>query len=142
MFAISPAPFFNIFHAAAPPNIAPAWLKVPGVEALSKPKNLRNNFSAGPIKAITIIANNGFVFTTSIADPTSTVYTIKWNGCNKAVNIYSFSHALKACAFPSFILSIGYVIATNGAIIVKNIIVTNLFKYIHENFTVYTTNAM
>ena len=40
---------------------------------------------------------------------------------------------LNACAFPSPTLSIGYVSATNGAIIVKKAIYKNLLKYITVN---------
>ena len=63
------------------------------------------------------------------------------NYVNKALNINSLNQILNACAFPSPILSIGYVIATSGAISVKNAIVIALFMYVHVNITVYITNA-
>ena len=48
---------------------------------------------------------------------------------------------MNACALPSPTLSIGYVNATNGAIIVKNAIYKNLLKYINVNTYVYITKT-
>lgn len=63
-----------IAEKTAPPAKLPAALNVP---ALSKPKNLRNNFSAGIRKYIAITAYTKLVVASSIAAPTNTVYSIK-----------------------------------------------------------------
>ena len=74
------------------------------------------------------IAYIGFCCAKSIAEPTNIVYNnICITGIN-ALNTYSLSHIVNACACPSFILSRGYVSAINGAIIVKKAKYTNLFK--------------
>ena len=83
---------------------------------------------------------NIFVLANSNAEDTSIVYNNKCNGCINKLNIYSLNHISKACALPSFILSIGYVNATNGAIIVKNAIYKTLFKYVNIKYTVNNTN--
>ena len=122
-----------------PPIIsaAPAGpANIPGVPAFSNPKNLRINFSAGVINPIATTAYIKFWLANSIAEPTNTIYNNKCNGWINKLNIYSLNHILNACAFESFILSIGYVNATNGAIIVKNAIYTTLFKYVHVKIKV------
>ena len=99
------------------------------------------NFSAGTINVIATIPYIGFTKIKSIDEPTSKQYTNKWTTCRSELNIYSLSHIPNACAWPSFILSNGYVNAINGAIIVKNAIYITLFKYWNVNVTVNITNA-
>ena len=124
------APLFtaplNLLNTAAPPN-NPAAAPNPPVVSPPIPKNLRSNFSAGIKNAKNIIANIGFTVAISNDDPKNAEYINRWNGCINKLNKYSLNHELKACAFPSLILSNGYVNATIGAINVKNAIVTTLF---------------
>ena len=49
---------------------------------------------------------------------------------------------LNACALPSFILSIGYVNATNGAIIVRNAIYNTLLKYVNVKNNINNTHII
>ena len=67
---------------------------------------------------------------------------IKCTGCIIAFIVYSLNHMLNACALESPSLSNGYVNATSGAIIVKNAIYSNLFKYINVNTYVYITKTI
>ena len=127
-------PEFNI----AAPAAAPA--KEPGVLAFSNPKKLRINFSAGIINPIATKEYTTFVDANSYADVTSIVYNNKCNGCNNKLNMYSFNHLLNPCACPSLILSIGYVKATNGAIIVRKAIYSTLLKYTYVKYIVNSTN--
>ena len=128
----------NPFIAIAPPAKEPNPL---GLSALSKPNIFFINFSAGIKNAIATTAYIGLSTAKSIAEETKTEYNIKWTGCIIAFIVYSLNHILNACAFPSPTLSIGYVNATNGAIIVKNAIYKNLLKYIKVNIHVYITKA-
>ena len=91
------------------------------------------NFSAGISIAKHANPYNILLFASSTAEPHNTVYNNKWNGCTSTLYINSVSHLLKACAFPSEILSIGYVIHDIGPNSIKKIIVNSLFKYFHAN---------
>ena len=69
-------------------------------------------------------------------------YVIQWNGWINIVYENSFNHAFNACDFPSPILSIEYVIVTNGAIVIKNAIVIILFRYDMKNIIVTKHNTI
>ena len=94
------------------------------------------NFSAVSKNPIATHAYIIFCSAKSATDVISIVYNIMCIGCNNTLYKYSLNHIVKACAFPSDILSIGYVTATNGAIIVKNAKYISLIRYFHVKITV------
>ena len=78
------------------------------------------------MNASTHIAYSGDFTAKSMADVTSTVYNTRCIIGIIAFTMYSLNQNSNACAFESFTLSIGYVNATNGAIIVKNVSIITL----------------
>ena len=129
-------PFAKLFKEPAVTAAAANPPRVPGVEALLNPNIDLTNFSAGIKNPIATNAYIGFCTTKFVAEETKAVYNTKCKGCIIAFIIYSLNHIVKACALLSPNLSIGYVIATSGAIIVKNAIYKNLLKYVNVNITV------
>ena len=132
-------PFSNFSNFCTPfiANAAPATLPInPAVVVLSNPNIFLRNFSAGNINPNTISEYITLFPAKSYAELTKTMYINKWNGCITKLNIYSFNHKSNACDLPSPILSIGYDTATNGAIIVKNIVHNSLFAYIKQKYAV------
>ena len=122
------ANFFILVIVNAAPVAPPSK---PGVLAFSNPNIFLINFSAGIINPIATKVYIIFVAAKSYAIEISNIYNIKCIGCISKLKIYSLSHILNACAFPSEILSIEYVIATKGAITVKNARYNTLFKYVN-----------
>ena len=112
----------------------------------SNPKIFFTIFSAVHINDIqitdkNIFANDGDVLNMLNALETKTKYIIMWKGWINTANINSFIQVFKACAWPSFILSIEYVIVINGDIIIKNPTVNIRFVYANKNAHVIPIRA-